>query len=248
MRVNHPAPVHSRGLVLITVLAILAICVLIVTASARSGLLHEMMTSHQSDQQRTRAAAEALVRDAQIDILGVHPDGQPCRQAGAAGQPLQGFMGCRERGTAAVPLAPYFPQSMDEFDEVRALVQVGAAIPCRDGICFPSSLAALAHIEDALEPMKPSASGYGQFTRVGLADAGPAGNPLLSRSVPRGWYWVEAFRYDSGATPIAQHSHLQPDPLRPFIYRITAVAEGLKPGTRAVVKTLFVPYPSAQLP
>ncbi len=156
-------------------------------------------------------------------------------------------MGCRERGTGAAPSAPYFPQSIDEFDEVRALVQFGSAIPCRDGICFPSSLAALNHIEDELASLKPSAAGYGQFTRAGLPDAGSEGNPLLSRSVPRGWYWVEAFRYDPGASPAARHSHLQPDPLRPFVYRITAVAEGLKPGTRSVIKTLFVPYPSAQL-
>lgn len=248
MRAIRSSSRRSRGLVLITVLVVLAMCVLIVAASARSGLLHEMLTGHQADQHRARAAAEALVRDAQIDILGVHPDGRPCRQDAATGQPPEGFIGCRERGSSATPLAPYFPQDMDEFEEARALVQVGAAIPCRDGICFPSSLEALAHIEDALDSMKPQAAVYGQYTRSDEADAGTAGNPLLSRSAPRGWYWVEAFRHEAGAVPTVRHAHLVPDPTRPFIYRITAIAEGLKPGTRSVIKTLFVPYPSAQLP
>lgn len=242
------SPRRSRGLVLITVLVVLAMAALIVAASARSGLLHEMLTGHQSDQQRARAAAEALVRDAQIDILGVHPDGRPCRQVAGTDQPTPGFIGCRQRGSAATPLAPYFPQNTDEFEEARALVQVGAAIPCRDGICFPSSLAALAHIEDALDTMKPAAAVYRQFTRSDDVDAGAAGNPLLSRSGPRGWYWVEAFRHEPDGLPTRRHAHPMPDPTRPFVYRITAVSEGLKPGTRSVIKTLFVPYPSVQLP
>lgn len=247
MRAAQASRRRSRGLTLITVLAVLAICLLIVTASARSALLHEMLTRHQSDQQRAHAAAEALVRDAQIDILGIHPDGRPCRPAAGTGEPLPGFVGCRERGSGTAALAPYFPQSTDEFDEGRALLQVSEAVPCRDGICFPSTLSALANIEDSLDSMKASAAIYGQFTRADLPDAGTSGNPLLSRSAPRGWYWVEAFRHEPNAVSASNQAHLLPDPARPFVYRITAVAEGLKPGTRAVIKTLFVPYPSGQL-
>jgi type IV pilus assembly protein PilX len=246
-RANRPPLRRCQGLALITVLVVLAICLLIVTASARSGLLHEMLTGHQSDQQRARIAAEALVVDAQIDILGMHPDGRPCRTMASTGEPHPDFIGCRQRGSSITALAPYFPQSTDEFEEARALLQVGAAIPCRDGICFPSSLEALVHIEEALESMKPTAAIYGQFTRADSAEAGSSGNPVLTDAVPRGWYWVEAFRHEADALAAASQAHLLPDPTRPFVYRITAVAEGLKPGTRAVIKTFFVPYPSSQL-
>ena len=60
---------------------VLLVCCAVVAASARTGLLHEALTGNQSDQLRANAAAEALLRDAEIDIRGVLPDGQPCRVA-----------------------------------------------------------------------------------------------------------------------------------------------------------------------
>ena len=226
---------HSQqGVALLTVLAVLVICTLITAANSRSGLLHEMIVGHQSDQLRAQGAAEALVRDAETDILGRQPDGSPCH----AGPQSTGVVGCRERGQGALPNAPYFPHSADEFDEVRALVQVGAAVPCRDGICVPSSLQTLEQLEDALETMKPHGARHGQFTRA------TSGTPRAAAA----WYWVEVFQYDLSAAAPETQRHLQPDPARPFVYRITAVAQGLKPGTRAVVKSVFVPYPREQMP
>lgn len=231
----------QSGVALLTVMVVLVLCVLTVVANTRSGLLHEMLVGHQSDQLRAQAAAEALVRDAEIDILGVLPDGRPCR-------PLApGVIGCRERGSETLPGAPYVPTSVDEFEEARALVQVGAAIPCRDGMCFPSSLQALEHIEDALDTMQEHGAHYGQFTRTGLTASAVASNPLLATQPARAWYWIEAFLYDIGPDSLKARGHLQPDPSRPFVYRITAVALGLKPGTRAVIKSVFVPYPSEQM-
>lgn len=223
----------QQGVALLTVMAVLVICVLITAANTRSGLLNEMIVGHQSDQLRAQAAAEALVRDAEIDILGLQPDGSPCHP----GVQSTGLVGCRERGHGALPNAPYFPHSADEFEEVRALVQVGAAVPCRDGICVPSSLQALEQLEDALEAMKPHGARQGQFTRAAS----------IAPQAPLAWYWVEAFHYDPSSDVLALQRHLQPDPVRPFVYRITAVAQGLKPGTRAVVKSVFVPYPSEQM-
>lgn len=224
----------QRGIALLTVMAILVVCVLITSANTRTGLLHEMIVGYQSDQLRAQAAAEALVRDAESDILGVLSDGSPCR----TGAPSAGVVGCRTRGTGAFPSAPYFPQSADEFDEVRALLQVGADVPCRDGICFPSGLQTLERLEDALETMQPYGARHGQFTRAA---------PTTTQGA-RAWYWIEAFYYDLGSDALAPQRHLQPDPARPFVYRITAVAQGLRPGTRAVVKSVFVPYPSEQMP
>ena len=223
----------QQGVALLTVMAILLICVLITAANARSGLLHEMLVGHQSDQLRAQAAAEALVRDAEMDILGLQPDGSPCNED------LQstGWVDCRQRGQGALPNAPYFPHSAAEFEEVRALVQVGAAVPCRDGICFPSSLQALEQLEDAVETMKQYGARHGQFTHA------VSGAPRATLA----WYWIEAFHYELGSDALASQRRLQPDPARPFVYRITAVAQGLKPGTRAVVKSVFVPYPSEQM-
>ena len=73
----------------------------------------------------------------------------------------------------------------------------------------------------------------------------PAGTAMAARA----WYVIEAFTLKNascgggGACPA---SLLNPDGARPFVYRITAVATGLKVGTRVVLKSTFVPYPKVQ--
>lgn len=230
----------QNGIALFGVMMALVLASLAVLASARTGLLHEMMTGQQADQLRAHALAEALVLDAEADILG-HRAQAPCRPS--ATDPTRtapGFVGCRERGVSAIATAPYFPQSIEEYEEVGELLRVGGTLPCRDGICAPSSLAALATLGDESASAQALGARYGQFTQPASAAASQAGL--------RGWYWVEIFRFhsDSVSSPTLQHA--RPDPIRPFVYRITALAEGVKPGTRAVVRTLFVPYPISQLP
>lgn len=253
MRAPH---IHQRGVALLTVMVVLVLGTLTIAASARSGLLHEMIVGNQSDQSNAQAAAEALLRDAERDILGGLPDGKACLQTPSpSSSPEQtaptGATACRDGDGHAQPAAlatPRFPQSNDAFDKARAEVQVGAAVPCREGVCFPSTLQSLAHIEDALEAMQPHGATYGQFTRAGLTAPAASGNPLLTAEPARAWYWVEAFRYDVASDTQVPRRHLQPEPGRPFVYRITAVAHGFKPGTRAVAKRVFVPYPNAQMP
>lgn len=227
---------QERGIALLSVMVALVLAGLAVLASARAGLLHEMVAAHQSDRLRAQAMAQALLLDAEADILGRRGDA-PCRPSVVEPQrTASGFVGCRERGTASVATAPYFPQDTEEFDEVRALLQVGAAVPCRDGICAPSSLQALART-DTLPPALGAR--LGQFTS-------PSDGAAPQTSM-RGWYWVEMFLFRSEGTAPASLQHAVPDPARPFVYRITALAEGRKPGTQVVLRSLFVPYPRSQL-
>lgn len=224
---------QMRGIALLTVLAVLAIGGLAVLSSLRLGALEAMVGGHQADQQRALAAAQALLFDAERDILGLKSDGQPCTHASADAAE---HAGCRRRSAGALPAAPYFPQSLEDFEEVRALLQAQPDRPCMDGICAPISLSALTGLEDQAA-MREVAARPGQFTQA----ASPAG-------ARPAWYWVEMFRYqpDAGATPLP--SNILPDPARPFVYRITALALGARPGTRAVVQSLFVPYPMDELP
>lgn len=227
---------QERGIALLSVMVALVLAGLAVLASARAGLLYEMVAGHRSDRLRTHAMAQALLLDAEADILGRHGDA-PCQPSAAEPQrTASGFVGCRERGTASVAAAPYFPQDTEEFDEVRSLLQVGAAMPCRDGICAPGSLHAMAST-GAL----PQALGarLGQFTQP--SDGTGSGTSM------RGWYWVEIFLFHGEGTVPTSLQHALPDPARPFVYRITALAEGHKPGTQVVLKSLFVPYPRSQL-
>lgn len=234
----HPS---SRGIALLGVMVALAVSTLAVLASARTGLLHEMLTGQQADRARAQSLAQALLLDAEADILGHHAHA-PCRpSAGDSSRSAQGFIGCRERGTGAYPAAPYFPQTVDEFEDVRALLQVGAALPCRDGICAPSTLQSLAKLGDGAPEFLAVAARHGQFTSAGSAAA-----QAHSSEDVQGWYWVEMFHFRSDAPHPAQWQ-AHPDPMRPFVYRITALAEGRKPGTRVVLQSMFIPHPSSQL-
>ncbi len=230
---------RTRGVALISVMIALLLCSLAVLTGARMGLLQEMTTGRHADQVRAQAEAQALLLDAEADILGVRADGSPCRPSATdPARAAAGHVGCRERGRDLLPAAPYFPQSLEEYDEVRTLLQAGPDLPCRDGICAPANLATATALEDAVA--QDLGARHGQFTQASSAHGpGPAGH---------GRYWIEMFRYQADAGVEAALHHAQPDPARPFIYRITAVAPGLKPGTRAVVQSVFVPYPSAQLP
>lgn len=226
---------RTRGIALLSVMIVLLLACLAVLTGARMGLLQEMTTGRHADQMRAHAEAQALLLDAEADILGIRADGSPCRPS--ATDPTRtatGHIGCRERGMEMLPAAPYFPQSLEEFDEVRALLQAGAGLPCRDGMCAPASLATAASFEEAAA--QDLGARLSQFTRAPVA-----------HSEGRGRYWVEMFRYQADAGGTTALHHAQPDPARPFVYRVTAMAHGLRPGTRSVVQSLFVPYPSVQL-
>jgi type IV pilus assembly protein PilX len=104
----------------------------------------------------------------------------------------------------------------------------------------------LAHIEDNLAAMTPFGATYGQYTRNALTAPGVSGNPILNGA--KAWYWIEAFRYAevvNSGTSIG--ANLIPEPSSPFVYRITAVAQGMKGGTQAVIKSVFVPNPANQI-
>ena len=58
---------------------------------------------------------------------------------------------------------------------------------------------------------------------------------------PRGWYWVELLPSDTAAAIAGGTTeHFMPDAARPFIYRITVVANGRKPTTQAAIQSTLV--------
>lgn len=242
---------HSaqRGISLIMVLVMLLLSVTAVLGAFRVSNLNESMLGNSSDYNRTYAAAEALIRDAEIDIRGRTPPyteqadgtlGPPCRPVAPGSLLVQsGFVGCRNQGIGD----PWIPK-YEEFDTVGDMVAALDASRCWQGLCFPVNSTDLANIEANIAAMIPRGATYGQFTRAGLAAPGAAGNPILSGAQARGWYWIEAFRYGVTVPP----SEFAPDSNSPIVYRITAIAQGLKPGTQVVLKSVFVPTPTKQNP
>jgi type IV pilus assembly protein PilX len=251
---------NQKGVSLILVLIVLLLTLTTLLAAFRVSLLNEALVGNSSDYSRAQAAAEALIRDAEIDIRGRRPpyttvqaDGQlgwPCRpvvgEGGDTNVEMVGYeSSCRLRNSA---VAPWFPQSNEEFDSISDIVvSSNATSRCMNAICVPLNINSHAGIGSQPDTWMAFGATYGKYTRNSLASPGGAGNPILNGENPRAWYWIEVFRYSEVATIGADIANkLVPSRERNFIYRITAVAKGLRPGTKVVIRSIFVPYPQDQ--
>ncbi|MDM0103937.1 pilus assembly protein PilX [Variovorax sp. J22R24] len=202
---------------------------LLVLGSSRTALISEMATGHDSDHQRALEAAHAMLRDAEFDITGEQPDGSRCEAST-----------CRQRGVLdASGGKVFFPTDTSEFRNLQAAL-APMSPSCSAGICVPDKLQAQFWTDrKALDLMKKVAASYGAHTG---ADAIDTGNPLLASGAGQhAWYWVELLPYDTTvATEGGLAEDLAPDSTAPFVYRITAVAHGLRATTQTVLQTTLV--------
>lgn len=213
------------------VMVVLLLSLLVVMASSRTTLFNESFTGNESDYARALEAAQLLVADATADLADKKPDDTQC-----AGAP------CRSN-TASEPQFPTSSAFVD-ISDTRASVQ-GNPVPCKNGICTSMCPSAQVGICDGIEPrfwltpaalaiMTPLAASYGQFTG---ANPGATGNPILTSG--RAWYWTEIIDYNQSmlnASPKVPNSKTLA-----YVFRITAVAQGAKPGTQAVVQSIVSP-------
>jgi type IV pilus assembly protein PilX len=202
----------QRGVAVFVVMVMALLGSLLVLWSARSALLGEMLTGNDSDHQRALEAAHAMIRDAELDIRGENADGSPC--------------------AAPLPCRP-FPADANAYHDLRTALAAGSP-SCDAGMCVSDGLTAQFWTsKTALEAMKAVAATYGAHT-----GAKAQGHPLLA---DKAWYWVEVLPYRMGAAIDGGAARdLAPDRERPYIYRITAVAEGHKPATRVVVQAAVI--------
>ena len=226
----------QRGVALVTVLIVLLLSLWLAFWTARRVHFQELMTGNEGDYQRALEAAHAALRDAEYDLRGERPDGMPCRSSAASA--------CRPTAYDAEAGLAFFPENTDDLRALeRALA--GRTPACIAGICTAEALPNEFWKRDdgttGLAAMKRVAAGYGQFTG---ATGGPRSSPLL-RTDPGGprkaWYWIEVLPYDTTAALRPGNARrFAPDADRPFVYRITAIAQGLKPGTRSVLQSTVV--------
>lgn len=268
----------QRGVSLIAVLALLLLSLMAVMGAMRVANLNELLLGNSTDYNRTYAAAEAMMNDAEMDIRGRRPPfttiqadgnfGLPCRATTATSTTTAPcFLGCRQingplASACAVPVAstnPFIPEGEPDFDEVDRRVAANtntnfsSTRRCMEGICIPLNTTDLANIENNLSQMTPLGATYGQFTRANAYDVAPgaSSNPILTATGPaRAWYWIEVFRYQKevcGLIGTCITNVNAPDERQPFVFRITAIAQGQKldaagnPTTRVVLKSIFVP-------
>ena len=230
-------PAHQQGVSLLVVVVVALLCGWLVLAGAQLVRLSEMLAGNDSEAARGFEAAEALLRDAERDVLGLGPLGQAC-------QPGPVWVGCRHPATTTL-----VPRNLADFGVlVQQLSQRDP--PCADGLCLSLGAAATADSgtgfwrnEQTLSRYVTSGGGvpYGRYS--GATPVAGAGNPLLQLSAGRGaWYWIEVLPYNVGAAVAGEASAIwSPTPADPFIFRITAVVQGRRAGASTVVlQTLLV--------
>lgn len=227
----------QRGVTIFVVMVMVLLTTLMLLWASRSARFNELITGNDADYQRALEAAQAMVRDAEFDIRGTGPNDEPCVPEAPAV--------CRGAAVTAAPAAAYYPMA-DESDLNATLEEtLDAQTPsCIAGICTPTHVTPeFWNTKSTLDAMKDRGATYGSFTGTKTAAIGSALLLHGADTPARAWYWVEILHYnwDRASSGEAGYSKdLIPDSTSPYVYRITAVAEGRKPGTRAVVQTVFV--------
>jgi len=225
---------RQRGVSLFVVLVMVMLSCLLVVWASRTALFSEMLTGTDSDYQRAFEAAHAMVRDAEFDIMGTRADGKTACKSNA------GYVGCRELAGAI-----FFPNDETDFQNLADALR-RASRTCVQGICIGLGGVGNNKFWESKATLKAMtgigvAATYGAYTG---ARATAASNPLLisgAGQAPQAWYWVEVLPYNLGAnTTAGPAQQFAPDGDNPHVYRITAVAQGLKPNSQAVVQALFV--------
>lgn len=248
----------QRGVALFVVLILVLLTTLLVVWASRSALFNEMITGTDSDYQRAFEAAQAMVRDAELDLQGKRSDGTPCgsEPAGTA------FANCRPAGKKRAEMdvankKVYFPPPGDglgvdsEFAYLQSQLK-NMSPSCVAGVCIASGTTSPTATqfwsdESLWAKMKSSAATFGLYTGATSDDAGGNDNPLLKTKLPsdiKAWYWIEPLRYQGNGSDASQMfapvgGSVEAAPVG-VVYRITAVAQGLKPQTMAVIQTVFV--------
>lgn len=242
---------NQTGIALITVLVFVLLSMLLALWASKTSFFAEMIVSNDADYQRTFEAAQALIQDAELDIQNQNADGSPCTA-----------IKCREVAATSnsnIPLIPITGQDLRFL--ISDLSLKTSQEGCSHGLCakrfveqdFWNSTA-------TLEKMAKNNVGarYGDYT---ASTTNKGSNPILAEkntSTKGGWYWIEILCFSGGCDDTSNSMqsvdglivdettgkkantlkfNLSPN----AVYRITALAYGLKQGTRVVLQQVYVP-------
>lgn len=231
---------HARGFSLIVVLVVALLTSLVVLWSLRTVLFNDRVISNEADYQRAFEAAQAMVMDAQRDILMSLNGSSNTRVAP------------KPQNIDIARKKIYLPRSESLLEEDGGdLLQLQkkfteARTQCLAGMCLSADPAQRPYKTEFwnnasdLTDMAASAATYGLYTQ---ASAGKISNPILNSATPQAWYWIEPILYQTSSlesmkwAPTGTSVSLT---AQGYVYRITAVAKGLRSNTLAVIQTVIV--------
>lgn len=243
----------QRGVSLFVVIVFVMLTMLLALWASRTSYFNELVVGNDADYQRAFEAAQALLQDAELDIGNVRADGKACDEGGLPAGTSDRV--CRRGSVYKIPL---------EAQEVGPLfVDLNAeTTKCRNALCvkrtgkqdFWNNSSTTAGITFAQMKNTGAASGsdgvaarYGQYTGAAIGSStAPASAILADRSsdTKGGWYWIEVLPYDettkNSGLVVDGRGDLLPLNITPnIVYRITAIAYGLKSSTMVVLQQTY---------
>jgi len=249
---------RQRGISLFVVMIVLMLALILMLSGLSASNLNESIVGNQSDAQRAYSSAQALLDAAQRDI---RLNGLGCNAAALGGQgkhldfPAPGITtDCTLR----------FPRNVDDYGEMVSgtpgLGNCGDKDTAYTGVCISRGPADPKFAtkttnnsdEDVNAQQWDKGATYTQFVAEldkadanGIAYGGDAevGGTAMATPMNNGKYWVEVFKYHIGCGNDGCPDTI-PDGAYPFVFRITAIAQGLKgESTASVLRTYYTPYP-----
>ena len=223
---------RQRGVALYVVIVFVMLSMLLASWAARGSLFNEIVVGNDADYRRAFEAAQAMLQDAELDVLGQTADGSACTPD--MGSSANAGKICRR--TTSV----WF---VDEEKDVVGLLytlESQPTVPCLQGICAKrTGKQDFWNDAETLGQMRAVGARYGEYTG---ARKGSGSNPILQATADGqgAWYWVEVMPYATSSTGLitnlggAAKLELNLNPA--VVYRITAVAQGLKESTQVVLQ------------
>jgi type IV pilus assembly protein PilX len=230
---------YQQGISLYIIIVIVMLSMLLALWASRTALFNELIVGNDADYQRAFEAAQAVIQDAELDIRGERPDGSDC--APVVADALANPPVIAKPNICRVGSTVWFIDEEKDLGSLLATLE-DQATRCLQGICqkrtgnqdfWNDSATLTAMIADGV------AARYGQYTG---AQTGPNSNPILNNTTAGqgAWYWVEIMPYDTNPGGLlAGKPKLELNLKPPVVFRVTAIARGLKASTQVVLQSTF---------
>ena len=225
---------NQQGISLYVVIVIVLLSMLLALWASRTALFNEMIVGNDADYQRAYEAAQAMIQDAELDIQRKKADGSSCAPTAVTDV-------CRNDVaiTEMIDTGPLMASLIATLDVA------GNPEKCRHGIClkrvgvqdFWNDATIMGNmIDGAAATQNNVGARYGQYTGA------PAnGNPILAKTGSKegAWYWIEVMRFDKDKDAENMIEDVASETIKaPLLFRITAIARGLKPSTQVVLQSV----------
>lgn len=229
---------HQRGISLYIVIIIVLLSMLLALWGSRTAIFNEMIVGNDADYQRAYEAAQAMLQDAELDIQQKTADGTSCKV-------IEDKV-CRSNngGMTAITTIAELQGFTDTMNSKTA--------KCFNGLCSkrlgaqdfwnnPTTMTAMT--EGSADDNTNIAARYGQYTGAISKDSDPILNN--TKAGEGAWYWIEIMKYqdEPAINMVGRSANAGLGIKAQLVYRITAIARGLKPSTQVVLQSAFVLQP-----